>query len=288
LEFLLKRANKLMLLFGVILAAASFVVVLAFGSLGQQQPPPVEPDVSVVVAATNVNLGATVTAEMLTTVNRRPAEAVGTFQHPEELVGNVARRAITQGAALVEDDFESSVNVPELVRSLQPGLRAMAVPLSKVDSVGMLLQAGDYVDVILSMADTDALNPVVIQNPSGIGSPTAEEPNAPYIGLDEFMNNTSVKVIVQNVQVLAALPKQESAPTNVIGAVPVLEPDVVVILAVQPQQVEAIRFAQLDGRVSMVLRSPADIGAGTVGTTGITLKELVDRWGVLPPLPVTP
>jgi pilus assembly protein CpaB len=286
----LKRANRVLLLFGVILAAVSFVVVLAFGSFNQAPPPPAAPDVPVVVAATNINLGTAITAEMLSTVNRTAAESVGTFQYPEELVGQVARRVIGQGQALSNEDFQANVDVPELVRSLQPGLRALALPLSKVDSVGAILQAGDYVDVILSLEDLDALNPVVIPNPgfSGGTPTTGEAPVEPYLTLDQYINNTSVKVIVQNVQVLAALPRVPTGEEGTGDVATLPEPDVTVILAVQPQQVEAIRFAQLDGRVSLVLRSPSDATAPAVETTGITLRQLVDQWGVLPPLPVTP
>jgi Flp pilus assembly protein CpaB len=62
---------------------------------------------------------------------------------------------------------------------------------------------------------------------------------------------------------------------------------VIAVLAVQPQQVEVIRFAQIDGRVSLVLRAPSDYAAGSISTSGITLRQLVDQYGVLPPLPVT-
>jgi Flp pilus assembly protein CpaB len=161
----------------------------------------------------------------------------------------------------------------------------MAVPLSRVDSVGMLLQPGDYVDVVLTMDDLDGLNPVVTENtetPAGVGGVPA-----PYLSLDEYVNNTTVKVIVQNVQVLAAIPKDPPEASD--GSQPVeTQPDVIAILAVQPQQVEVIRFAQRDGNISVVLRSPGDYAAGQVATTGITLSELVERWGVLPPAPVSP
>ena len=195
------------------------------------------------------------------------------------------RRAVAQGAAFTNEDFQSGITVPELVRTIQPGMRAIAVPLSRVDSVGALLQPGDYVDVILTIEDLDQLNPIVVENTSpgtGLGGDAP-----PYLSLDEFVNNTTVKVVVQNVQVLAALPRDPvdtANPQSPTG----LEPDVIAILAVQPQQVEVIRFAQLDGHISLVLRSPSDYATGQVTTTGITLFELVERWGVLPPLPVTP
>ncbi|MEX2546505.1 MAG: Flp pilus assembly protein CpaB [Chloroflexota bacterium] len=284
----MKRANRLMLVFGVILAVVSFVVVLAFGSFNQQPAQPVDPQVPVVVASQNLALGTSITPEMLATTTWAATDARQTYQHPEELIGLVVRRAVAQGAALTSDDFTSAVTVPELVRSIQPGLRAIAVPLSRVDSVGGLLQPGDFVDVILTINDLDGLNPLVIPNtdttPTGIDGGST----APYISIDEFVNNTTVKVVVQNVQVLAALPKEATDPSNIVSNPTAVEPDVIAILAVQPQQVEVIRFAELDGHVSLVLRSPSDYAQGQVTTTGITLWELVNRWGVLPPLPVTP
>ena len=100
----MKRANRFMLIFGVVLAVVSFVVVLAFGTFAQppQQTAAVA-DIPVVVASQNLTLGTSITPEMVTTVGRQPADAVGTYQHPEELVGLVVRRAVTQGAALTNE-----------------------------------------------------------------------------------------------------------------------------------------------------------------------------------------
>ena len=42
------------------------------------------------------------------------------------------------------------------------------------------------------------------------------------------------------------------------------------------------------GNISLVLRAPGDAGAADTTTTGITLKWLVDHYGVLPPAAVTP
>jgi Flp pilus assembly protein CpaB len=282
----LRRSNKVLLIIGVLLAAISFVAVLAFGTLNQQGQAPADPDVPVVVAAQNISLGTEVSAEMLATVNLPESQATDTYQAPDELIGQVVRREVTQGEALTSEDFQSGVSVPQLVSAIPNGMRAIAVPLSTVDSVGLLLQPGDWVDVVLTIRELDGLNPVVVENPEeqtgGIGGDAP-----PYQSLDEFVNNTTVKVVVQNVQVLAAMPK-EPADSN-SGEAPVEgEPDLIAILAVQPQQVEVIRFAQMDGNVSVVLRSPTDVSGSQVETTGITLSELVNRWGVLPPAPVTP
>jgi pilus assembly protein CpaB len=282
----LKRANRLMLVVGVALAALSFVAVLALGGFGQSGgTADVVPDVPVVVAAVDLALGTQVTADQLTTTTKPQTEATGTFADPQQLVGKVVRSSVAQGAVLTNEDFNTGLNVPDLVNSLQPGLRAIAVPLSKVDSVAALIQPGDTVDVLLSLDDPDALNPIVVPNPVTSAGSDGGAP-APYISLDDYLNNTSVKVVVQNVQVLTAI---AAAPVDqTVNGPATPEPDMVVLLAVTPQQAEIVRFAQLDGNISLVLRAPGDATAAAVDTTGITLRQLVDAYGVLPPAPVSP
>ena len=63
-------------------------------------------------------------------------------------------------------------------------------------------------------------------------------------------------------------------------------PTSMAVLSLTPQQVEMVRFAQLDGHLTLVLRSTADKDAPDVTTSGVTLRELVDDHGVLPPQPV--
>ena len=66
----------------------------------------------------------------------------------------------------------------------------------------------------------------------------------------------------------------------------------IVILAVDAQQAEVIKFAQLDSSITLILRSPDDFIDPTTDeavvplpntTTGVNLKTLVDTYGVLPP-----
>jgi Flp pilus assembly protein CpaB len=68
-----------------------------------------------------------------------------------------------------------------------------------------------------------------------------------------------------------------------------------VILGVDAQQAEVIKYAQTEGDISIVLRSADDFRDPVTGlpldptlivpvtTTGITLKSLVDNYGVLVP-----
>ena len=65
----------------------------------------------------------------------------------------------------------------------------------------------------------------------------------------------------------------------------------IVVLAVTPQQSEVIKYAQVEGCISLILRSPKDyvddagnpIEPALDGTDGVILKTLVDQYGVLPP-----
>ncbi|HEY7025888.1 MAG TPA: Flp pilus assembly protein CpaB [Candidatus Limnocylindrales bacterium] len=283
----MKRANRLMLGVGVALAVASFVAVLALGSFGNRAAVKSDPDVTVVVAAVDLPLGALVTATQLATVTKPQSQAANSYQDPKQLVGQVVRHAVAKDAVLTADDFQTGVNVADVVGSLQAGMRAIAVPLSKTNSVGAVVQPGDRVDVLLTMEDLDQLNPVVMPNPNGSPGVSGGQTD-PYVSLDGYVNNTTVKVVVQNVQVLAAIGAQpiEGGQSNNSSATP--QPDLTVLLGVTPQQAEVIRFAQMDGNVSLVLRAPTDANAAAVDTTGITLKQLVDQYGVLPPAPVTP
>lgn len=265
---------------GIALALVAFVAVLAFGSPAQQNAPQQASTVSVVVAAQDIALGTAVSAEMVTTEARPAADAVEGYQSADAVLGSIARQTITRGQMLRASYFQTQANGASIVGALRPGLRAIAVPLDEVTAVAYLVQPGDYVDVLIAVEDLDGLNPVV-DTPSATG---ADGPTEPYVLLDQFVNNTSVKVLVQNVQVLATQVADPTQDAN--SGRTTVPPAFLAVLAVNPQDAELIRFAQLDGHVSLVLRAPGDVSAGTVTTNGVTLYELVTKWGVLPPKPV--
>jgi Flp pilus assembly protein CpaB len=285
--------SRIFLAAGVALALVAFVAVLAFGTSAANNQPAAPTTVKVMVAAQDIMLGTRVDATMVAAADRPASEGIDAFAAPDQLVGAIARRAITRGDVVHSRDFQTASNpgTANIAGAVRPGLRAIAVPLDKVTAVAYLIQPGDYVDVLLALDDADKLNPIVAPNPRANAPITGPDGTSydttPFISLDDWLNNTTVKVLVQNVQVLAA---EEAAPAPQSNVVVVQNnaPAFVVVLAVTPQQAEMIRFAQLDGNVSLVLRSPDDQAAGEVPTSGITLAELVEMWGVLPPKPVLP
>jgi Flp pilus assembly protein CpaB len=214
--------------------------------------------------------------------------AVDTYHDPNELVGKVVRRTVLQGETFKSSDFQSAAGLSALdvTSSLKAGQVAVAVKVDDITGLGGLIQGGDYVDVLLAMTDQPSppKAPVVLPIPDpATGFPWTEV-------TDNDLNNTTIKLLVQNVQVLGFVGTPAAAASGTEGT-PAVDPNTgqpavsskVAILSVTPQEAELVRFAQIDGNLSLLLRSPGDSAAADAKTTGVTLRELVDHYGVLPP-----
>jgi Flp pilus assembly protein CpaB len=179
----------------------------------------------------------------------------------------------------------------------------MALQVDELSGVGTLIQPGDRVDVIIGIAKAnlpvgflftidsgkktlcDVPNPNAVLQCQGTVSGTGFQVITP----DEI-NATTVKVAVQNARVIATL-KPPPAPTQGGGAEPSPTPSgptlvsgtYVVIVAVSVQAAELLRFAEIEGTISMTLRSTGDAEASPDTTTGVVLRSLIDTYGFLPP-----
>lgn len=281
----MKRSNRLILLIGIFLAIVAFIgIVLIFNQRPGGGGPAASPtELPTVFAKVDIPLGVQVTADMveqrnLSTVERDPTA----FQSTSLVIGKVARRDIVAGAQLVAADFDvgrgqglTSVDCPAT-------MRCISVQVDQVSGVGTLINKGDYVDLLVGFQS--GTFPVVTINPDD-GSIT------PVAGL----NSTSVKLLLQGMQVVGTLlppvPQTEGQQPGEAGTTLTGQQEIV-ILAVTPQQAEVIKFAQLDGSISLILRSPKDfidpvtrqpITPPADPTTGVVLKTLVDEYGVLVP-----
>jgi Flp pilus assembly protein CpaB len=284
------------MLLGIILAGVAFLLVLFMsGQRGPSQPPgqtPTTQEIDVVTVVNDVALGDTLTADNLTTTKIAATDplAVGAFRDPLEVEGAVVRRDISAGQVLQQGDFSTQRTATNLdiVRSLDQGLRAMAIEVDQTTGVGTLVQPGDRVDVIAALSDSDTKYPMTFQK-ANPGENEVEVGKVP----DDFYNGTSVKIVVQNVQVLGTLlppPPEDTGQEQPAEGEQANEQGTaltgqkqIVIVAVLPQQAEIIRFTQLDGNLSIVLRSPDDKESAPDATTGITLAELFTDYGVLKP-----
>jgi len=289
----LKRSNRLVLLIGVFLAVIAFVGIALLlsgngggGGGGTPTPPTTLPTV---IATRDINLGVTVTSDMVTTqtldVGNRKATAFG---DPSQVIGQIARRPIIANAQLEAADFDTSGSGVNTV-IVPPGMRAISVQVDQVSGVGTVINTGDYVDLLVGFSGDKF--PVVTVNPQ-------DESIAVVSGL----NSTSVKLLLEGMQVLGRLlppptaaQQQPPAEGQQGGAgqptTSLTGQQEIVILAVTPSQAEAIKYAQLDGSISLILRSSKDFvddqGNPVVtppsGTEGITLKKLTTDFAV--PIP---
>jgi pilus assembly protein CpaB len=283
----LKRSNRLVLLIGVFLAIVAFVgvIVLSGGGGGKTDNAPVTTG-PVVVATADIPLSTKVKAEQVT-VQTLPLTAIlpGAYQDVSQVVGKVVRQAVASGGQITSATFgEAGGGGTVLNVTVPAGLRAISVQVDQVTGVGTVIKTGDYVDLVVGFASDKF--PVVQKNPV--------DKTFTVVG---GLNGTSVKLLLQGMQVLGTLlpPTDTSGQPTASGApgTALNGQQEIVILAVTPQQSEVIKFAQLDGSVSLILRSADDFIDPVTGevipkvvpdsTTGVILKTLVESYGVLPP-----
>jgi pilus assembly protein CpaB len=275
----LKRSNRLILLIGFFLAAVAFVgIVLLLGGGGTSGPKEDTSKTTIVVAATDIPIGTTLTESLVKTQEVKTTEKpVGSYTLTNEVVGRTVTTQLTNGQMIDTNAFATTTVNPDVARLLDTGRRAMSVQVDQVSGVGTLIKPGDRVDLVLGIAGADKF-PVV-----------TTDPQTDQISVVPGINATSVKAILQNLEVVGTLlpPTTDTGTTNEQGTTtntPTLNGQTqIVILSVSAQEAEVIRFAQIDGSITLVLRSPEDKDAPSDATTGITLRQLVDAWAVIPP-----
>jgi len=279
----LKRSNRLILLIGFFLAAVAFVaIVLLLGSEGGGGGG-TQADATkstYVVTTADVPLGTTLTADVVTTQDVKITEKPpGAYTLTSEVIGRTVTTQLTKGQIVDVKAFSTSTVNPDIARLLDPGRRAMSIQVDQVSGVGTLVKPGDRVDVVLGISGADKF-PVV-----------TTDPQTDQITVVPGLNATSIKAIIQNLEVVGTLlppaPAQEGAQGGTqggTGTAPTLNGQTqIVILSVSAQEAEVLRFAQIDGTITLILRSPEDKEAPNEETTGITLRRIVDGWAVIPP-----
>jgi pilus assembly protein CpaB len=287
----LKRSNRLVLLVGVFLAVIAFVGIALL--LGQNTTTPTGPAaiptvLPAVIAVKDIPLGTTVTEDMLTTQDLKvdTERKTTAFSSTKLVVGAIARRKIAAGTQLEAAYFDTSSTACSTI-DVPTGLRAMAVQVDQVSGVGTVINSGDFVDAVIGF--TGDKFPVVTLNPTDNS-----------ISVVAGLNGTSVKLLLEGMQVLcrqlppvAAPANGQAAPAPTSGTgVSLNGQQEIVILGVTAPQAEIMKFSQLDGSISLVLRSNADFPrdeAGNIiapppaGTNGVTLKILTTDFAV--PIP---
>jgi Flp pilus assembly protein CpaB len=295
----LKRSNRLILLIGIFLALVAFVLIVLMlgqgGGMGQAGPSAAPTTTKVVVATKDIALGDKIQGDQVglkdIPIDARPATAYGDVSL---VIGKIARQGVLAGGlvdSIVLSDAGSIGNI-----EVPAGFSAMSVSVDQTTGVGTIIKAGDFVDVVSGFTTAEKVPLVSTLTPND--DLCALDENFCKVADDRF-NHTTVKVLSQGLQVLGTLlppPPQSDQPqpsTDPNGNTTTLNgQQQIVILAVPTQDVEVIKFSQMDGTISLVLRSSEDCTTRptdgitycpTIATSGITLRRLIDDRGVLPP-----
>ena len=283
----MKRSNRLVLLIGLFLAVVAFIGVFYLlsnnGDGGGDRGTALK--TMTVLATKAIPLGTEVTPDAIKQEelpnNERAADA---YTSTTLVVGKIARVDIAAGAQITASMFSAGGSAIDI--NTPPTKRAISVQVDQVTGVGTLIKPGDYVDMLVGF--TADKFPVVTVNPD-------DDTITPVTGI----NATSVKLLLQGMQVLGTLlppPPDETGTqdTTTDGTSTVLNgQQEIVVLSVSAQQAEVVKFAQMDGSISLVLRSSKDfqdpndpkipVTPLPDETTGIILRVLIDEYGVLVP-----
>ncbi|MEO6834355.1 MAG: Flp pilus assembly protein CpaB [Candidatus Tumulicola sp.] len=217
------NTRRTTLLIAIILALGTGWLTLSYIS-SLRSSTATGPPGQVLVANADIPARERITATMFH-VETRPASALepGAIANPARAIGSLALVTIPAGAQLT--NAQVGVNVASaLPVRLQPGMRAVSIPIDRVKGVSGLIQPGDRVDVIAIPPRNGDVPPKAVTILRGI--------RVLAVGsLLEFPSATPS-------------PDQQNAAT--------------VTLEVNPKQANLLAWADADTTLRLALRSPKE------------------------------
>ena len=288
----MKRSNRLVILVGVLLAVLAFVaiVILLNGPRGDTAGPAEPTTETVLVATQDIALGDPVTPSVVREVEIDPEAVQGEpLRSSTEVSGQPALFAIPEGSQVNKAAIGRGSDRDICIAcQLNPGEKAIAFEVDAVTGTGLLVRAGDTVDLVISQ-DVPAVQETA--DSAANTDPEAEPRFEPVAGLE---NLRSVKAMLQDKRVLfvsesRAVPQEPTEDTNGDGVIDDNDQAAVseatttiIIIAGTTQDAEVVKFAQgQELAISTVIRNADD--DGTEDTLGITLRQLVDQFGLIVP-----
>ncbi len=178
----------------------------------------------IVVATSNVALGARLTESNLRTIPwPEEVKMEGSFDNPELLVGRGVIVPISANEPILESKL-APVGTAGLTAAIPEGMRALAVKVNDVVGVAGFAVPGTRVDVVLS------------------GSPEGNE----YEVSKTILENVQVLTAGQDVEI-----DRDGKPKNVQ----------VITLLVSPEDAQRLALGSIDGQIRLALRNPMDLKA---------------------------
>jgi pilus assembly protein CpaB len=228
------------LLLAVIVAGATAFMARAWlqseraaliAQVGAPKEAPVAPTLQVLVARNTVHTGQIVKPDDLRWQSWPEGSLAPTYiiegKRPmSDFVGAVARGTIAAGEPITDGKLVLAGTRGFMAAVLQPGMRAVSVPITATTAVSGFIYAGDRVDVLLTH---------VLQSLTG-----------------EKEQHTATETVLRNARVIAMDQRLDFSPGD--------KPDVAktATLELTPKQSEIVTLAVKMGDLSLVLRSLQD------------------------------
>jgi len=250
----MNRNSRTLIVLGVALVLATLSTYLVYRTI--QSRPTKEVEVAhafAVVAAHPIPLGTMIAAADVKVVPWPAASVVpGSFTAVDEVVGRGVIAAVAENEPLTGNNLATKLAGAGLPPTIPPGMRAISVKVNEVIGVAGFVLPGTRVDVMVI--------------------------------LPEGQSGSMARVVVSNVQVLAAGTKYDQEVAKEGQAIP----STVVTLLVEPQDAEKIGLASNQGQIMLTLRNPLD--TAVTASSGVRTASLSSPSGSVPPssLPSAP
>jgi pilus assembly protein CpaB len=321
----MRRGGRLILLLGVLIAAAAALFLYVFLQTPQtptvvQAPPTEPPKKQIVVARIDIpsNTVLTDTAALVqlgeiseAEFNAQPREY---FTSVGELQGKVTLRQISAADPIFQSDVQDaglSIQIPPADPN-EPRPKAFTLRVENLSGVADQITPGDFVDVIASFRFTRTFL-----------RPSFNDQGQIIIKEESVTDLLSTKTLVQNVQVLKVIKPPaapEGSPTpggppagqegppatdasgqeagaggaeaqpgqpGAPGGETLTSGTWMLVLAVTDQEAEIIKFSrEQNNAITLVLRGRGDTATET--TIGATIDLLVSQYGLPLPNPAAP
>ena len=214
--------TRLLLIGIVAVALGGLLSFTVYRTLQARTAGPRQVGVDVVLAASDIQVGAKIEERDVKIVKLPPEDLpANVFRGKTHLVGRGVVLPIVKGEFILPNKLAAENAGSGMPALIPPGMRAVSVRVNEVVSVAGFVMPGTRVDVLLT------------GNP--LGSPESQ-----------------TTTVLENIAVLAAGQKLERNTAGEPQTVPVIT------LLVSPEDAQKLTLASQDGKIQLALRNPLD------------------------------
>jgi len=244
----MRWAIVVLIIFGLLAAFSALLLVKALRSEKTAELSG-KGEVNAVVAVKSLPAMSWITSQNIT-VKKVPRKGLSAsyFSEPVQVVGKVLAVPVVEGQVLTRSFLITEGTGAQLAAALQPGMRAVSVPVSKHSIMGGLLYPGCLVDVIATFK-------LRYQDERGQAISTT------------LLHG--VQVLAVQGESIVSKPEQDKTPTKSVSSSS--ENQLTVTLMVDTRQAEALQLAIDNGKISLAMRNPLD--QKTIDTEGMVLSQ---------------